>query len=100
MDRFALIFVDYDSEIELSIAQGNKELVMFCDDFRKTVAKIGVTCLCTYRAVKRLTKFAAYMSKAKALEIGLVKGLAKDDVKLIAENLTIKNDWADALKSL
>lgn len=100
MDRFALIFVDYDSEIELSIAQGNKELVMFCDDFRKAVAKIGVTCLCTYRAVKRLTKFAAYMSKAKALEIGLVKGLAKDDVKLIADNLSIKNEWADALKSL
>lgn len=100
MDRFALIFVDYDTEIELSIAQGNKELVAFCDNFRETVTKIGVTCLCTYRAVKRLTKFAAYMSKAKALEIGLVKGLAKDDVKLIAENLTIKNEWADALKSL
>ena len=100
MDRFALIFVDYDTEIELSIAQGNKELVAFCDDFRKAVAKIGVACLCTYRAVKRLTKFAAYMSKAKALEIGLVKGLAKDDVKLIAENLTIKNEWADALKTL
>lgn len=100
MDRFALIFVDYDTEIELSIAQGNKALVAFCDNFRETVAKIGVTCLCTYRAVKRLTKFAAYMSKAKALEIGLVKGLAKDDIKLIAENLTIKNEWADALKGL
>ena len=100
MDRFALIFVDYDTEIELNIAQGNKELVRFCDNFRETVTKIGVTCLCTYRAVKRLTKFAAYMSKAKALEIGLVKGLTKDDIKLIAENLTIKNEWADALKSL
>ena len=101
LDRFALIFIDYDREIELNIANNDKSLVDFADKFREVVADIGVTCLCTYRAIKRLAKFSAYMDKADAIRIGLCKGLAKDDVSMIANKLSMSgNEWADALKAM
>ena len=100
MDRFALISIDYDREIELSVANGDKELVNFADDFRKAVNKCGTQCLCTYRAIKRLAKFAAYMDKTDALRIGLIKGLSPDDVRVIHSNMTCRNDWHAALANL
>jgi len=100
MDRFALIMVDYDREIEMVMANGDKALVDFAEDFRAAVEKCGTTCLCTYRAIKRLAKFAAYMDKADALRIGLIKGLSRDDVKTIAGKMTCRNEWKTALDSL
>ena len=100
MDRFALINVDYDEKIELAMADGNKELVSFARAFRNATNTVGITCLCTYRAIKRLNKFSAYMSKKDALRIGLVKGLAGDDVKLLSKNVKCNNDWYSALVEL
>lgn len=100
MDRFALISVDYDREIELAMANGDKALVDFAEDFRAAVNKCGTQCLCTYRAIKRLAKFAAYMEKPDALRIGLTKGLAADDIRTIHDNMKCRNDWRDALAKL
>lgn len=100
MDRFALIKVDYDRRIEEAMAAGDMELVDFANDFRKAVANVGTTCLCTYRAIKRLAKFSKYMTKAEALQIGLVKGLSPDDVRTIYQNMTVNNDWKTALSKL
>lgn len=100
MDRFALIMVDYDREIEMVMANGDLALVDFAEDFRKAVSKVGTTCLCTYRAIKRLAKFAAYMPKEDALRIGLTKGLAADDIRTIHDNMSVSNDWKNALAKL
>ena len=100
MDRFALIMVDYDREIEMAMANGDKALVDFAEDFRKAVNKCGTQCLCTYRAIKRLAKFAAYMDKTDALRIGLTKGLAADDIRTIHGNMRVNNDWRSALAKL
>lgn len=100
MDRFALIMVNYDREIEIVMANGDKALVDFADDFRAAVEKVGTTCLCTYRAIKRLAKFSAYMEKADALRIGLVKGLSPDDIRTICQKMTVRNDWRTALETL
>ena len=100
MDRFALIMVDYDREIEKVMANGDTALVDFANEFRKAVTKCGTTCLCTYRAIKRLAKFSAYMSKEDALRIGLVKGLSSDDVRTIHNNMTGGNEWKTALGKL
>lgn len=100
MDRFALVMVDYDERIENAMSNGDKELVQFAHDFRKAVAKTGVSCLCTYRAIKRLAKFAGYMDKRDAIRIGLLKGLATDDAALIARCMTVSNGWTAALNAL
>lgn len=100
MDRFALINVDYDRRIESAMANGDEALVDFADDFRKAVEKCGTQCLCTYRAIKRLAKFSAYMDKPDALRIGLTKGLSSDDIRTIYNNMSVANDWRNALKKL
>ena len=100
MDRFALINVTYDRAIEEVMANGDKALVDFANDFRKAVEKVGTQCLCTYRAIKRLAKFSAYMDKADALRIGLTKGLSSDDIRTICNNMTVRNDWREALEKL
>ena len=102
MDRFALISVDYDERIENAMALNDSNLVAFAHSFRKAVKTCGITCLCTYRAIKRLAKFAAYMSKEDALRIALVKGLAADDIMMLSarmENVN-GNEWYSALVNL
>lgn len=100
MDRFALICIDYDRRIELAMANGDESLVNFANEFRKAVKYCGTSCLCTYRAIKRLAKFSAYMDKKDALRIGLVKGLSNDDVRTIARQMPGNNEWQRALAEL
>ena len=100
LNRFSLIKVDYDKRIETAMARGDTDLVDFARDFRAAVAKTGISCLCTYRDIKRLAKFTAYMSKEDALRIGLAKGMAADDLALISRNLSTRNEWATALNNI
>lgn len=100
MNRFGLITVDYDREIELAMANGDSALAEFAADFRAAVAKVGTACLCTYRDIKRLAKFVEFMPKEDALRIGLTKGLAADDIRTIHDNMTVSNDWRRALRAL
>lgn len=100
MDRFGMVMVDYDERIETAMANGDKTLVAFAHDFREAVKKTGLACLCTYRAIKRLAKFSAYMSKEDALRIGLLKGLAADDIMLLTRHMSGGNPWTDCLKEI
>jgi hypothetical protein len=101
MDRFCEIKVGYDKRIELNMCGNDEMLVEFAHDFREAVKACGISCLCTYRAVKRLHKFSGYMEKAEALEIGLTKGLPGDDIRMICNKLKKpNNDWAVALRKV
>lgn len=100
MDRFALIMVDYDKNIENAMANGDETLVKFAHDFRKTVENAGIHCLFTYRGIKRLAKFSAYMSKTDSIRIGLTKGLDKSDLTVIARGFKSDNEWTKAFKEL
>lgn len=101
MDRFCEIKVDYDERIEKNMCGNDAELVEFAHDFREAVKQCGVSCLCTYRAVKRLYKFSGYMEKPEAIEIGLTKGLPGDDIRMICNKLKKPgNPWAVALKAV
>lgn len=101
LDRFALIRVDYDRDIEMEITGNDTELVDFAEDFRKAVKSVNTVCLMTYRGIKRLAKFSKYMSKADALKIAVIKGLSRDDVQYIVNKLENRNNqWAQALKSI
>lgn len=101
LNRFAVIHIDYDERIENSMCNNDGDLVNFAHDFRNAVKDCGVSCLCTYRDIRRLYKFISYMEKAEAIQMGLTKGLPADDIRLIFNKLKGKeNEWAKALKSL
>ena len=101
LDRFGVIKIDYDNRIENAMAGNDSDLVAFAHDFRKATSAAGVSCLFTYRGLKRLRKFSAYMDKAKAIRIGLTKGMPADDIRMVCNRLeNPANPWAAALKQL
>ncbi len=101
LNRFGVVKVDYDSRIENAMCGNDAALVEFAHDYREAVKACGVSSLCTYRDIKRLHKFTAYMDKAAAVRMGLTKGLPGDDIRMIYQKLKHPgNVWAEALKQL
>lgn len=103
LDRFALINVDYSPAIEKAVTNGNEELCSFARTFRKVTQKAGIRCLCTYRAMERITKLENTFSLDEVLQMALTKGLAKDDLNVIIKGLVnegIKNKYLEAMKKI
>lgn len=99
LDRFALVRVDYDREIELSVSEGNKELVDFCDDFRKASEKAGVRVVVSYRAIGRINKMLKVMDASEVISTCLIKNLQKDDVNMILNEMTVNNEFVNILRN-
>lgn len=97
LDRFALVKVGYSRQIELKVANGNEELVSFCEDFRNAAIKSGVRCVISYRAIGRLAKMENLFSLTEAIKTCLTKSLEKDDLNVIRSNMTVRNKYSRAL---
>lgn len=101
LNRFGVVRVDYDSRIENAMCGNDSALVEFAHDYREAVKQCGVSSLCTYRDIKRLHKFTAYMDKPDAIRMGLTKGLPGDDIRMVYQKLKNPgNVWAEALQKL
>lgn len=97
LDRFAFVHVMYDKDISLNMANGDKTLCDFSFAYRAALKKCGISALFTYRSIKRLAKFSAFMSKSNALRLGLLKGMSAEDIRIIADNIERESDWKVAL---
>lgn len=53
LDRFFDVRIDYSEELELMMADGNKELVEFAHELRKAFGKCHLNHIVSYRALKR-----------------------------------------------
>lgn len=91
LDRFAMVRVDYSKAIELKVANGNQELVDFCEDFRNASVKAGVRCVISYRAIGRLAKMEALFDLKDAIKTCLTKSLEKDDLNAIKSCMEVKS---------
>lgn len=91
LDRFAMVRVDYSKAIELKVANGNQELVDFCEDFRNASIKAGVRCVISYRAIGRLAKMEALFDLKDAIRTCLTKSLEKDDLNAIKSCMEVKS---------
>jgi MoxR-like ATPase len=101
LNRFGVIRVDYDERIERAMCDNDESLVSFAHEYRAAVKESGISSLCTYRDIKRLHKFSAYMEKPEAIQIGLTKGMPSDDCRMLYNKINDKsNVWAKALKAL
>ena len=103
LDRFALIAVDYSPAIENAVTNGNDELCSFARKFREIINKSGIRCLCTYRALERISKLESSFALDEVLEMSLTKGLKKDDLKIILKGFAdtgFQNKYVNALKKL
>lgn len=101
LDRFALIEVDYSHAIESAVTNDNKELCDFAHAFREVTNRSGIRCLFSYRSLERIAKLEEVFELPKVLKIALTKGLNKDDIRIITNEMSgVSNKYYNALKSL
>ena len=101
LDRFALVEIDYDRDIELRVACNDFELVDFAESFRKACGKAGVRLVVSYRAIGRLAKMKEAIGVESALKTCLLKNLQKDDIQMIKNEMSAtESKWYKALAGL
>lgn len=88
LDRFAIIEITYDKDIEESIAGGDRELIEFVRSIRKVIKDAGIKFVVSYRAIERLAKLKKIFSIGEAIKIALIRGMDKEDAQVIARNLS------------
>lgn len=99
LDRFAIIEIDYSPTIENAVTLGDTELCNFCRAFRKEAAKAGCMVIVSYRGMGRLAKMLNIMTVEEALKTCLIKGLEKDSVQIITNELP-QSKYKKALENI
>lgn len=102
MDRFSIIPIKYSKAIENEITNSNKELIDFCHAFRQVTTTSNINCIFSYRALDAITKLEKEFPIKVAMKIALIKGMDKDDLILIKNNIKgipDSNKYLQALKS-
>lgn len=102
MDRFDFIDIYYSPAVEYSIVNGNEELLAFMRDLRKTAENTEIDLLVTYRALEGVATMESVLSLDKVLSSCVVKGMEKEDLKMLIRNLSVSSDnkYLKALKKL
>lgn len=100
LDRFGLVEIGYSKTIEDYCANGDIELADFCRDYRQAARKAGLKIIVSYRAIKRLAKMMTLLDLRKALNSALVKGLEKDDIRIICKGLKKTSRYSDELNRM
>lgn len=100
LDRFAVVKVSYDRNIEMNVANGNVELVDFADDLRKAAEKSGIRFIISYRAIGRIAKLEGLLGLDEALKTCLIKSLEKDDISALLSNVTVNNKYTKAVEKI
>lgn len=100
LDRFALIPVDYDRDIENAVTNGNNELVEFAHEWRRVCNKAGIKSVFSYRGLLNISMMESNAPLDKVMSVCLVKGLNKDDLNQISSNFNIRNKYTECVRSL
>lgn len=91
LDRFAIIEIDYNKEIELNLAEGDQELVKFIRELRTNAKKTGIRSLFSYRCIITFVKLKkAGVPVAQIFKICLFKGLETSTIKMFRVSLSNK----------
>lgn len=100
LDRFAIIDFDYDRNIEMHIAKGNKELVDFVEAIRTEAETNGIRATFSYRCIGMVTKLERTGLELKnILAIAVFKGMEKDTINNF-RLYSLNNKYKTALNEL
>lgn len=107
MDRFVVVYMDYDPAIDRACATNAKgkvdnKLVDFVTDYRRACMETGLgEYTVSYRGVKNIKRIADMYDIRTALDLALVKAaISKDDLATICHSLKCRNAYANELKNL
>ena len=102
LDRFWGVPIDYDINIDMAVAKGDKDLVDFIQAARKAAKEAEIAVIFSYRSVGRIADFQDMFTIEELLDYAVFKGVAKDDIGMLRRNmnLTISNKYYAGLKKL
>lgn len=87
LDRFVIIDFDYDQNVELSLANGNQELVNFVRQLRKSAKEQGIRATFSYRCIISVVALeAANLDLKTILKIAVFKGMNQDTIRTLKLN--------------
>jgi cobaltochelatase CobS len=87
LNRFWAIQILYSPAIDLEVAHNDIELVEFAQELRKASEKSGIMILMSYRSISRIADFQDIFSLVEIMENAIIKGVATDDVRMLARNM-------------
>jgi len=101
LDRFVIIEFNYDREIEMHLAHGNEELVDFIEEIRQVSENQMLRTTFSYRCISMVQKLEkAGMPLEKIMVIAVVKGLPKDTISMLANNMNGDDKYSKALRKI
>lgn len=87
LNRFVVVPIDYDENIDRLSAQGDEELVSFARAYRKAAKKVGLATICSYRNISQIKVAEPAMALNKALLFCLTKEMNKDDLNIMVQEM-------------
>lgn len=101
LDRFKMVEITYSPIIEDYIADGDTELLEFTRSLRTAVKNADMKLIVSYRFMNGVKDLEDVFELPEILDMALLKGMAKDDVNMLAYNMSVtpSNKYYKALKS-
>lgn len=106
LDRFEVIRIDYDEQVERVVANGDNEAIEFIHDFRRVMADCQPNFVVSYRRLKSLVGMVKAFEGdyEKAVRYAIVRELAdqKDDLRniVMAMSANSNNPYYCALRTI
>lgn len=91
LDRFAMVDINYDINIETRCANNDIELVNFIREVRRVAKEKKIMLIVSCRAISRIAKMKDLIGVEEALKTCLFKTLNKDEIYQIFDNINCKN---------
>lgn len=98
LDRFALVEIDYDKNIELNVAEGDQELVDFVEELRTTANQNGIRMIISYRSIGRIARMKKLLDLPEVLKTCLLKNLRKDDINTLTCSMDYNNSYVKCIR--
>jgi hypothetical protein len=101
-NRFFFELVGYDERIELSIANGDKDIVEFAHDIRKAARETNILQLCSYRQIKDMATLLPCVNGdlSHIVRGSVLQEKEVDEANILYSHLAHKsNPWAKAMKA-
>jgi len=83
LDRFAVIDITYDTNVELQISNNNRELVDAIHTLRSITLENGIKVILSYRVISQITKMEKSLKLEDIMKYTVLKGMHIDDINII-----------------
>lgn len=94
LDRFVVVHMDYEHDIDVACAGGDLTLVKFIEDWRHACdANMFTSCIVSYRGVSNIAKLIKKYDVDTVLKIALIKSaIGVDELRVIYSSLEDKRN--------